>query len=142
MNLAQILVKGSVLVFVVSSMLAIGLSASIDRIVAPLARPVWVLRALVANFVLAPALVVAMTRLLPLEPGYELGLMRSRPGRRSPGAPAGPPRQLLSPHRGRLGLCSGSWPGSAWSRFSPMGWVLCRRRCAQRSRQHHYVLGP
>jgi bile acid:Na+ symporter, BASS family len=75
MNLAQILVKGSVLVFVVSSMLAIGLSASIDRIVAPLARPVWVLRALVANFVLAPALVVAMTRLLPLEPGYELGLM-------------------------------------------------------------------
>jgi bile acid:Na+ symporter, BASS family len=75
MNLAQILVKGSVLVFVVSSMLAIGLSASIDRIVAPLARPVWVLRALVANFVLAPALVVAMTRLLPLDPGYELGLM-------------------------------------------------------------------
>ncbi len=75
MDLLQLLVKASVLIFVVSSMLTIGLAASIHRIVAPLRRPVWVLRALLANFVLAPVVVVAMAHWLKLDPGYELGLM-------------------------------------------------------------------
>jgi bile acid:Na+ symporter, BASS family len=75
MELLQVLVKGSVLVFVVSSMLSIGLAARVDQIVAPLRQPVWVLRALAANFVLAPLGVVALARWLPLDPAYELGLM-------------------------------------------------------------------
>ena len=75
MDLLQILVKGSVLIFVVSSMLSIGLAARVDEIVAPLRRPVWVLRALLVNFVLAPVVVMAMAHWLPLDPGYELGLM-------------------------------------------------------------------
>lgn len=75
MDLLQILVKGSVLIFVVLSMLSIGLAARVDEIVAPLRRPVWVLRALLVNFVLAPVVVMAMAHWLPLDPGYELGLM-------------------------------------------------------------------
>ena len=62
MDLLQILVKGSVLIFVVSSMLSIGLAARVDEIVAPLRRPVWVLRALLVNFVLAPVVVANWNR--------------------------------------------------------------------------------
>ena len=45
------------------------------EIVAPLRRPFWVLRALGANFVLAPAVALATVALLPLDPGYALGLL-------------------------------------------------------------------
>ena len=75
MDALQLLLKGVVVVFVVSSMLSIGLAARIAEIIAPLRHPVWVLRALVANFVLAPAVALAITAVLPLEPGYELGLL-------------------------------------------------------------------
>jgi BASS family bile acid:Na+ symporter len=71
----QFLVKGTVVVFVVSSMLSIGLTTRSAEIIAPLRRPVWVLRALGANFVLAPAVAFAIAGLLPLDPGYELGLL-------------------------------------------------------------------
>jgi hypothetical protein len=56
-------------------MLSIGLATRVDEIVAPLRRPVWVLRALVASFVLTSVVVVAMAWGLPLDPAYELGLM-------------------------------------------------------------------
>jgi bile acid:Na+ symporter, BASS family len=75
MDLLQLLLKASVVVFVVSSMLSIGLAAHGGEIVAPLRRPAWVLRALIANFVLAPAVALLMAAVLPLEPGYELGLL-------------------------------------------------------------------
>lgn len=71
----QLLVKVSVVVFVVSSMLSIGLAARSSEIIAPLRRPLWVLRALFANFVLAPAVALAIAGVLPLDPGYELGLL-------------------------------------------------------------------
>lgn len=69
------LVKTTVVVFVVSSMLSIGLAARATEIMAPLRRPLWVLRALIANFVLAPAVALAIAVALPLDPGYELGLL-------------------------------------------------------------------
>jgi len=69
------LVKTTVVVFVVSSMLSIGLAARAAEIMAPLRRPLWVLRALIANFVLAPAVALAIAVALPLDPGYELGLL-------------------------------------------------------------------
>ncbi len=75
MDPLQVLVKGAVVVFVVSSMLSIGLAARGAEIVAPLRRPAWVLRALGANFALAPAVALAIAGVLPLDPGYELGLL-------------------------------------------------------------------
>ena len=72
---SQMLVKTTVVVFVVSSMLSIGLAARAAEIMAPLRRPLWVLRALIANFVLAPAVALAIAVALPLDPGYELGLL-------------------------------------------------------------------
>ena len=69
------LVKITVVIFVVSSMLSIGLGVRGTEVVAPLRRPLWVLRALIANFLLAPAVALAIAAALPLDPGYELGLL-------------------------------------------------------------------
>jgi BASS family bile acid:Na+ symporter len=75
MDTLQLLVKGAVVVFVVSSMLSIGLAARGAEIVAPLRSPVWVLRALIANFVLAPVVALSIAAVLPIDPGYVLGLL-------------------------------------------------------------------
>jgi BASS family bile acid:Na+ symporter len=75
MDAVQLLVKGVVVVFVLSSMLSIGLAARGADIIAPLRRPVWVLRALGANFVLAPVVALSIAAVLPLDPGYGLGLL-------------------------------------------------------------------
>ena len=75
MDVMQWLVRAAVVVFVVSSMISIGLAARGAEVVAPLRRPVWVLRALGVNFVLAPAVALAITGLLPLDPSYGLGLL-------------------------------------------------------------------
>lgn len=75
MDALELLVRATVVVFVVSSMISIGLAARGTEIIAPLRRPVWVLRALGVNFVLAPAVALAIAGLLPLDPGYELGLL-------------------------------------------------------------------
>ena len=75
MDPLRLLVKITVVIFVVSSMLSIGLAVRGAEIIAPLRRPLWVLRALAANFVLAPAVALGMAAVLPLNPGYELGLL-------------------------------------------------------------------
>lgn len=75
MDSLQWLVKGTVVVFVVSSMLSIGLGTRSAELVAPMRRPVWVLRALLASFALAPAVALAIGAVFPLDPGYELGLL-------------------------------------------------------------------
>jgi predicted Na+-dependent transporter len=75
MDALQLLAKGTVVLFVVSSMLSIGLAARWTEIIAPMRRPSWILRALVANFVLAPVVALAVVSVLPLEPGYEQGLL-------------------------------------------------------------------
>jgi hypothetical protein len=46
MDALQLLVKGTVVLFVVSSMLSIGLAARWTELIAPMARPFWMLRAL------------------------------------------------------------------------------------------------
>jgi BASS family bile acid:Na+ symporter len=75
MDPLQWLVKGTLVVFVVSSMLSIGLSVQRAQIVAPLRSPAWILRALVANFVLAPVVALSIGAVLPIDPGYGLGLL-------------------------------------------------------------------
>jgi predicted Na+-dependent transporter len=67
--------KISVLVFLVSSMLAMGLTLTLPAILAPL-RNVWlVLLALGLNFVLAPAFAWLLTVVIPLDRGHAIGLL-------------------------------------------------------------------
>lgn len=63
------------LLFVVSSMLAMGLSLTTGQIIQPLKNVRLVLLALLANFVLVPLLAFLITALLPLEEGLRVGLV-------------------------------------------------------------------
>jgi BASS family bile acid:Na+ symporter len=65
----------SVLVFVISSMLSLGLSLTIKQIVDPLKNARLVVLALVANFILVPVLAYLITFLLPVNESIEIGLI-------------------------------------------------------------------
>jgi BASS family bile acid:Na+ symporter len=65
----------AVLVFVVTCMVAAGLGLGVGDIAAPLRRGRLVLLAVVANFVVAPAIAYALTRLVPLERPHAVGLL-------------------------------------------------------------------
>ena len=67
--------KAAVLLFVVSSMLAMGLSLTVSQVIAPLRNGRLVLLTLLANFVLLPLAALALTRLLQLEPPHGIGLL-------------------------------------------------------------------
>jgi BASS family bile acid:Na+ symporter len=67
--------QGAVLVFVVACMAAAGLGLRVRDIVAPLRHGRLVLLAVVANFVLTPAVAYGLTAALPLEEPYEIGLL-------------------------------------------------------------------
>jgi len=74
-ELLQRLADFSVLVFVTSSMLAMGMSQRFADVVAPLKEPKPVLLALLVNFVLSPLLTVVLSRLIPLQPAHAIGLL-------------------------------------------------------------------
>jgi BASS family bile acid:Na+ symporter len=63
------------LLFVVASMLAMGLSLTVAQIVKPLKNVRLVILALLANFVLVPLLALGITWVLPLDPALETGLI-------------------------------------------------------------------
>jgi len=65
----------SMLAFVISSMLAMGISQPLRDVIAPLRNPTVVLTALLVNFVLAPLLAIGLTRVIPLEPAHATGLL-------------------------------------------------------------------
>lgn len=65
----------SVLTFIITSMLAMGLSLTIAQIVEPLKDVRRVLLALLANFILVPVLAFLITRLIPLDEGLATGLI-------------------------------------------------------------------
>jgi BASS family bile acid:Na+ symporter len=65
----------SVPVFIVSTMLAMGLGLSPRAIMAPLRNPRLVAVVLIVNFFLSPAIAYGLTRLVPLEPPYTIGLL-------------------------------------------------------------------
>jgi predicted Na+-dependent transporter len=78
MNLNQFLsliMNLSTLVFVVTSMLAMGLSLTITQIMAPLRNARLVILALAANFILVPAAAYLITSILPLSDGLKIGLI-------------------------------------------------------------------
>ncbi len=65
----------SVLAFLVSSMAAMGLTLTLQSILAPLRDPRLVLLALALNFVLAPAFAWLLTLVIPLDHGHAAGLL-------------------------------------------------------------------
>jgi predicted Na+-dependent transporter len=65
----------SVLVFVIGSMASMGLSLKIPQIIAPLKNVKLVLLALVANFVLVPALAFLITVVIELDEPIKIGLI-------------------------------------------------------------------
>lgn len=65
----------STLVFVVTGMLAMGLSLTIAQIVAPLRNARLVLLALLASFVLVPLLAYLIGLVIPLSDGLRVGLI-------------------------------------------------------------------
>jgi BASS family bile acid:Na+ symporter len=63
------------LVFVVTSMLAMGLSLTMAQILEPLKNALRVILALLANFLLVPLLAYAITALIPLDESLRIGLI-------------------------------------------------------------------
>ncbi len=75
MNIIQIILDISVLLFPIASMFAVGLSFTLNQITRPLRFPDRVFRALVANFILVPLLAVGISRLLALETSLAAGVV-------------------------------------------------------------------
>src|SRR5260370_19891696 len=74
-HLLSALANGAVLLFVVTTMLAMGLSLTVAQILAPLRQVRLVVLALVANFLLVPLLALALTHLIPLSEPLKIGLI-------------------------------------------------------------------
>lgn len=62
-------------IFVVTSMLGMGFSLTIDQIITPLRNTKLVLLALAANFILAPLLALIIVWIFPLREGLAIGLL-------------------------------------------------------------------
>ena len=78
MPLSELLVKGanaSVVVFVVSSTLAVGLALTVQQILAPLRNGRLVALSLIANFVLGPLLAIGLARAFGLDQALTAGLL-------------------------------------------------------------------
>jgi BASS family bile acid:Na+ symporter len=74
-DVLETLAQLSVLVFVIASMLAMGLTLTIHQITAPLKNTRLVILALLANFVLVPALAYLITLIFSLDYSVEIGLI-------------------------------------------------------------------
>src|SRR5206468_4673540 len=75
MELMQRLVPLAMLVFVLSSMLAMGLGLTVGGIIAPLRDPRRVILSLLANFLLVPLIALALAALLRLDQPLGVGLL-------------------------------------------------------------------
>ncbi len=73
-EILSVILKVSLLVFVVSSMLAMGLSLTVGQIIDPLRSLRVVMIALAANFVAVPLIGWAIGELLSLDEGLSIGL--------------------------------------------------------------------
>jgi BASS family bile acid:Na+ symporter len=75
LQLLSIIMNLSTLVFVVASMLVMGLSLSVAQIIAPLRNARLVILALTANFILVPLAAYLITASFPLSDGLKIGLL-------------------------------------------------------------------
>ena len=90
------------LVFVVSSMVAMGLGLKVAQITAPLRNLRLVSLSLLANFVLMPAAAVVLARVLRLDEPLGVGLLAL--------APPPVPRYCPSSRRSPRGIWRLRWP--------------------------------
>lgn len=74
-EILQVIMQLSVLVFVITSMLAMGLNLTIKQIAAPLRNARLVILALVANFLLVPILAYLIVLVIDLDQGLATGLI-------------------------------------------------------------------
>jgi BASS family bile acid:Na+ symporter len=74
-DILETLAQLSVLVFVISSMLSMGLSLTLKQILDPLRNTRLVILALLANFVLVPLVAYLITIVLPLDDSVTIGLI-------------------------------------------------------------------
>jgi BASS family bile acid:Na+ symporter len=72
---AEISAKVAVLVFVVSCMLTAGLGLTVREVAVPLRRGRPVALAIFVNFVVAPAVALALTEVIPIDRAYAIGLI-------------------------------------------------------------------
>lgn len=75
MDVLATLASLAVLIFVVCSMLAMGLSLTMAEILTPLKNTSLVIKALIANFVLVPILGFALAQFMPVPEGAAIGLL-------------------------------------------------------------------
>ena len=75
MDLKQAAISISMIVFVLSSMLGMGLGLRVNEIVAPLRNWRLVILSLVANFVVMPFAALALARILRLDESMAIGLL-------------------------------------------------------------------
>lgn len=75
MDVLATLASLSVLIFVICSMLSMGLSLTIAEITAPLKNTTLVIKSLIASFVLVPILGYLLTLVFPLTEGTAIGLI-------------------------------------------------------------------
>ena len=73
-EIITVIAKLSAFTFIITSMLAMGLSLTVKQIMDPLKNTRLVLLALLANFVLVPALAYLITVVIPLDDGLATGL--------------------------------------------------------------------
>ena len=74
-DILTVIAQLSVMTFIITSMLAMGLSLTIKQIMDPLHDTKVVLLALLANFVLVPALAYLITVVIPLDGDLATGLI-------------------------------------------------------------------
>jgi len=74
-DIILVIAQISALTFILTSMLAMGLSLTVRQITDPLKQVRTVLLALLANFVLVPALAYLITVIIPLDKGLATGLI-------------------------------------------------------------------
>ena len=74
-EILQIIFKVSLLVFIVSSMMSMGLSLTVSQIVKPLKNVKLVVLSLIVNFILVPVLVYGIISIVPLNEGERIALL-------------------------------------------------------------------
>ncbi|HOI72419.1 MAG TPA: bile acid:sodium symporter [Methanobacterium sp.] len=74
----------SILIYIVSTMLSMGLSFFPKQFIEPLKDKKLILKSLFANFILVPVLTFIILQLIPLQPGLAIGLVLMAAGAGSP----------------------------------------------------------
>src|SRR5438132_11330982 len=102
MQILEKLVPIAMFIFVLSSMLAMGLGLTIGQIIAPLRNLRLVAMSLLANFILIPVIAVALSKVLRRDESFGVGLLML-------GTAAGPPflPKLAQLAKGNLGFAVG-----------------------------------